>query len=281
MKAAWYERNGAARDVMQVGQQPTPEPQAGQVRVALHCSGVNPSDVKSRMARPLGGPLIIPHSDGAGVIDAVGQGVDSSRIGQRVWTWNAQWQRPMGTAAQFVCLPSVQAVELADHVLQDDHLLRVLLPEEDQVRLRYVEELAHHRRHAWRPRAQPQPLGRRGSPGWRGASVPGAIPRYPPSPGEGASVRGVGWLARPGRPERAPGRRGGAGLGPALCGFTLIQGSAITGTTWPHWNAALPVKASLQTGVVRTIWAIEVRTRHRQRSVLTGSAAFQCGHVEW
>lgn len=116
MKAAWYERNGAARDVMQVGELPTPEPLAGQVRVALHCSGVNPSDVKSRMARPLGGPLIIPHSDGAGVIDAVGEGVDASRIGQRVWTWNAQWQRPMGTAAAFVCLPSPQAVVLPDAV---------------------------------------------------------------------------------------------------------------------------------------------------------------------
>jgi NADPH2:quinone reductase len=116
MKAAWYERNGAAREVMVVGEQPTPSPQAGEVRVALHCSGVNPSDVKSRMARPLGGPLIIPHSDGAGVIDAVGEGVDSSRLGERVWTWNAQWQRPLGTAAQFICLPSAQAAHLPDDV---------------------------------------------------------------------------------------------------------------------------------------------------------------------
>jgi len=84
MKAAWYDKNGAARDVMQVGEQPTPEPASGEVRVKLHCSGVNPSDVKSRMARPLGGPMIIPHSDGAGVIDAVGEGVDRGRIGQRV-----------------------------------------------------------------------------------------------------------------------------------------------------------------------------------------------------
>ena len=116
MKAAWYDKNGAARDVMQVGEQPTPEPASGEVRVKLHCSGVNPSDVKSRMARPLGGPMIIPHSDGAGVIDAVGEGVDPSRIGQRVWTWNGQWQRPHGTAAQYICLPSAQAVVMPDHL---------------------------------------------------------------------------------------------------------------------------------------------------------------------
>ena len=116
MLAAWYERNGAAAEVMQVGQQPTPQPGAGEVRVKLHYSGVNPSDVKSRMARPLGGPFIIPHSDGAGVIDAVGAGVAASRIGQRVWTWNAQWQRPWGTAAEYVCLPGDQAVELPDEV---------------------------------------------------------------------------------------------------------------------------------------------------------------------
>ena len=116
MKAAWYEKNGTARDVMIVGEQPTPQPAAGEVRVALHCSGVNPSDVKSRTARPPGGPLIIPHSDGAGIIDAVGEGVDASRIGERVWTWNAQWQRPFGTAAQFVCLPSAQAAPLPDEV---------------------------------------------------------------------------------------------------------------------------------------------------------------------
>jgi NADPH2:quinone reductase len=116
MQAAWYEKNGTARDVMIVGEQPTPQPAAGEVRVKLHVSGVNPSDVKSRMARPLGGPFIIPHSDGAGVIDAVGAGIDASRIGQRVWTWNAQWQRPCGTAAEFVCLPSAQAVVLPDDV---------------------------------------------------------------------------------------------------------------------------------------------------------------------
>jgi len=112
MQAAWYERNGAARDVLVVGELPTPTPAAGQMRVRLYASGVNPSDVKSRMARPLGGPRIVPHSDGVGLIDAVGEGVSASRIGERVWTWNAQWQRPDGTSAQFVVLPSPQAVLL-------------------------------------------------------------------------------------------------------------------------------------------------------------------------
>lgn len=115
MQAVWYERNGTAAEVLVVGDMPLPEPAVGEVRVRLHCSGVNPSDVKSRMARPLGGPRIVPHSDGAGVIEAVGEGVPASRLGERVWTWNAQWQRPFGTAAQAVVLPSAQAVLLPDN----------------------------------------------------------------------------------------------------------------------------------------------------------------------
>ena len=112
MKAAWYSRNGEAQDVMQVGDLPTPSPQPGEVLVRLATSGVNPSDVKSRRARPLSDPLIVPHSDGAGVIEAVGQGVPASRVGERVWVWNGQWQRPMGTCAQFIALPAAQAVAL-------------------------------------------------------------------------------------------------------------------------------------------------------------------------
>jgi NADPH2:quinone reductase len=115
MQAAWYERNGGAAEVLVVGEMPTPAPAAGEVRIQLHTSGVNPSDVKSRMARPLGAPRILPHSDGAGVIDAVGEGVSASRIGERVWTWNAQWQRPFGTAAEFITLPSAQAVHLPNN----------------------------------------------------------------------------------------------------------------------------------------------------------------------
>ena len=114
MKAAFYESVGAAADVLRVGEQPMPRPQPGEVRVRVHASGVNPSDVKSRAGArgPLPYPLVIPHSDGAGVIDAVGDGVDRARIGERVWLWNAAWRRPFGTCAQFVCLPSRQAVTL-------------------------------------------------------------------------------------------------------------------------------------------------------------------------
>ena len=116
MKAAWYERNGAARDVLIVGDLPTPEPGPGEVLVRLKVSGVNPSDVKSRAARPLGGPKVVPHSDGAGVIAVAGRNVPASRMGERVWLWNGQWQRPMGTAAEFIALASEQAVRLPDNV---------------------------------------------------------------------------------------------------------------------------------------------------------------------
>ena len=116
MQAAWYSKNGEAADVLEFGEQPTPEPLAGEVRVKLATSGVNPSDVKSRRARPVNDPLIIPHSDGAGVIDAVGDGVASKRIGERVWVWNAQWKRALGTASEFVCLPQGQAVTLPELV---------------------------------------------------------------------------------------------------------------------------------------------------------------------
>ncbi len=114
MKAAWYSRNGEAQDVMQVGVLPTPSPRAGEVLVRLATSGVNPSDVKSRRARPLSDPLIVPHSDGAGVIEAVGEGVPASRLGERVWVWNGQWQRPWGTCAHYIALPAAQAVPLPE-----------------------------------------------------------------------------------------------------------------------------------------------------------------------
>ncbi len=112
MKAAWYERNGPADSVLILGDKPTPEPVAGEVLVKLATSGVNPSDVKSRAGRPLVGDFVIPHSDGAGEIEAVGEGVDKTRIGERVWIWNGQWQRSMGTAAEYICLPQAQAVRL-------------------------------------------------------------------------------------------------------------------------------------------------------------------------
>ncbi len=116
MKAAWYSKNGEAQDVMQLGDLAQPSPQAGEVLVRLATSGVNPSDVKSRRTRPVTGGLIVPHSDGAGVIEAVGAGVAASRVGQRVWIWNGQWQRNLGTCAEYIALPEAQAVALPDGV---------------------------------------------------------------------------------------------------------------------------------------------------------------------
>ena len=118
MKAAYYERNGGARDVLIVGDMDTPRPGPGEVRVKLAASGVNPSDVKSRQGstRKIAYPRVIPHSDGAGVIDDVGEGVSRSRIGERVWVWNGQWKRAYGTAAEFIVLPVTQAVVLPEKV---------------------------------------------------------------------------------------------------------------------------------------------------------------------
>ena len=114
MKAAWYERNGPAADVLIVGELPDPHPGPGEVRVRLKTSAVNPSDVKSRSgsARQLQFPRQVPHSDGAGIIDEVGAGIDPARVGERVWTWNAAFERPAGTAAQWTVVPSAQAVTL-------------------------------------------------------------------------------------------------------------------------------------------------------------------------
>lgn len=111
MKAAWYTKNGSARDVLVVGEMPTPEPGPGEVRVRVHASGVNPSDVKSRVRRPLDSDRIVPHSDGAGTLEKVGPGVER-RLGERVWIWNGQWERALGTAAQFIVVPQQQAVPM-------------------------------------------------------------------------------------------------------------------------------------------------------------------------
>jgi NADPH2:quinone reductase len=115
MRAAWYERTGPAREVLVVGDMPTPSPGPGEVLVRLAASGVNPSDWKTRSgSRPIVAPRIIPHSDGAGTIEAVGEGVDRARIGERVWIWNGQWKRPFGTAAEYIALPGAQAVRLPE-----------------------------------------------------------------------------------------------------------------------------------------------------------------------
>ena len=121
MRAAFYSRFGAPADVIELGQVETPKPGPGEVRVKLAYSGVNPSDAKARAgARPgvtkPAFPRIVPHSDGAGVIEALGEGVDKARIGERVWIWNGQWQRPFGTAADYITLPEAQAVTLPEGV---------------------------------------------------------------------------------------------------------------------------------------------------------------------
>src|SRR5262245_46210718 len=118
MQAAFYDRNGAARDVLRIGEIQTPRAGPGEVRIRLAASGVNPSDVKSRQGstRKIAFPRVIPHSDGAGVIDEVGDGVPKSRIGERVWVWNGQWKRAFGTAAEFIALPDAQAVKLPDSI---------------------------------------------------------------------------------------------------------------------------------------------------------------------
>ena len=114
MKAALYDRFGAAREVLRVEEMDRPEPGPGEVRVKIDLSGVNPTDWKSRSGatpRPIDG-FQIPHHDGAGVIDAVGKGVDPARIGQRVWLWMAAAGRPWGTAAQWSVVPERNAVAL-------------------------------------------------------------------------------------------------------------------------------------------------------------------------
>lgn len=118
MKAVWYERFGPAGEVLTFGDMPDPRPGPGEVLVRVKATGVNPSDVKLRAgARPgavMQFPQIVPHSDGAGVIEAVGAGVDRGRVGERVWVWNGQWQRASGTAAELIALPEAQARWLPD-----------------------------------------------------------------------------------------------------------------------------------------------------------------------
>jgi NADPH2:quinone reductase len=118
MRAAYYEKNGSAAEVLHVAEVETPLPGPGEVRIKLKTSGVNPSDVKTRagLARKIAFPRVIPQSDGAGVIDSVGAGVSASRVGERVWTWNGAWKRPFGTAAEYIVLPEAQAVKLPDTV---------------------------------------------------------------------------------------------------------------------------------------------------------------------
>jgi NADPH:quinone reductase len=115
VRAAWYERQGRARDTLVVGQMPDPTPGEGEVRIALTVSGLNQGDIKKRsgwQGSPMAYPRVIPHSDGAGTIDLVGPGVGSGRIGQRVWCYGAQSYRPFGTAAEYTVVPDDLAVPL-------------------------------------------------------------------------------------------------------------------------------------------------------------------------
>ena len=118
MRAALYDTLGSAHQVLRVEEVPRPEPGPAEVRVKIEFSGVNPTDWKSRSgatARPIEG-FQIPHHDSAGVIDAVGDGVDPARIGQRVWLWLAAAGRQWGAAAEWSVVPERQAVPLPDGV---------------------------------------------------------------------------------------------------------------------------------------------------------------------
>jgi NADPH:quinone reductase len=119
MKAAHYASKGPAREVLVVSEEPDPNPGPGEVVVRIAHSGVNPSDVKARAGTTsptMDFARVIPHSDGAGVIEAVGNGVSKQRIGERVWTINGQWQRPFGTAAERIALPENQIAPLPDNL---------------------------------------------------------------------------------------------------------------------------------------------------------------------
>ena len=123
MRAAWYERRGPAQDVLVVGDLPDPQPGPGEVRIAVEVSGLSPGDVKKRsnwQGTEMAFPRVIPHSDGAGVIDAVGAGVPAERVGTRVWCYGAQSYRPFGTAAQYVVVPTELAVDLPSSPDRDD-----------------------------------------------------------------------------------------------------------------------------------------------------------------
>lgn len=116
MRAAWFEEFGAASDVLKVGQLDAPEAGPGEVLVRMRTSGINPSDVKKRAGSfpdLLDNGLVIPNSDGAGIIEAVGESVDKSRVGERVWVFQAQYARRFGTAAEYVAISSNCAPRLS------------------------------------------------------------------------------------------------------------------------------------------------------------------------
>jgi NADPH:quinone reductase len=122
MKAAWYEKQGPARDVLKVGEMPDPHPEAGEVRIRVAASGISPGDVKKRenaFSYGMAYTRVIPHSDGAGRVDEIGENVPSEWLGQAVWCYGAQSYRPFGTAAEFTVVPLDQAVRLPQGVLME------------------------------------------------------------------------------------------------------------------------------------------------------------------
>ena len=118
MRAAWHAEFGPAAVVLQIGDLDTPDPGAGEVLVRVYTSGINPLDVKKRAGArgALEVDRAIPHYDGAGVIEAVGPGVDTARIGERVWLFEGQFGRWLGTAAEYISLPSSRAAPLPEQV---------------------------------------------------------------------------------------------------------------------------------------------------------------------
>lgn len=115
MRAAWYDRQGPAAEVLQVGELSAPEPAAGEVLVRVAVSGIHVGDLGKRegwWGSTMPYPRVVPHGDGAGVVDAVGAGVSASRVGERVWVYLAQSYRPFGTAAEYVTVPAGHAVPL-------------------------------------------------------------------------------------------------------------------------------------------------------------------------
>jgi NADPH2:quinone reductase len=122
MKAAWYEKQGPAREVLVVGEMPDPIPSAGEVRIHIAASGINPGDVKKRadaFAVGMPYPRVIPHSDGAGRVDQLGAGVPSEWMGRSVWCHGAQSYRPFGTAAEFTVVPVDQVARLPEGVTME------------------------------------------------------------------------------------------------------------------------------------------------------------------
>lgn len=122
MRAVWYDRQGPAAEVLQAGELPAPEPGPAEIRVRVSRSGVNPGDTKKRrgwLGSSMPFPRVIPHSDGAGVVESVGGDVDPARVGRRAWVYGAQSYRPFGTAAQLTVVPEEQAVDLPDEVSED------------------------------------------------------------------------------------------------------------------------------------------------------------------